>query len=172
MRNDDLARKNYLRWLVLARLEGLGLSLREMARQSGMTLRQVRTALKSPAYQEFRDARLQMRVSAMDRLFAEDNEQMAARLRELVPAAMNVLERGLADPNLNVAVRAAVEVLDRDQRFNRTIAINVHPLIPKAEIDRARELARELRAEQLRAEQLRAEQDVLEIEPKALPKPN
>src|SRR5713101_7449264 len=100
MRNEDLARKHYLRWLVLARLEGLGLSLREMARQSGMTLRQVRTTLAYPAYREFRDAKLQLRVSAMDSIFAEDNEKMAARLRELVPTAINVLERGLADPNL------------------------------------------------------------------------
>ncbi len=146
MRNEDQARKNYLPWLALTRLEGLGLSLREMARQSGLTLRRVRTALASPAYQEFRDAKLQMRVSAMDRLFAEDNEQMAVRLRELVPAALNVLERGLADSNLNVAVRAAVEVLDRDQRFNRTATVSVEHRVPQAEIERARELARQLKA--------------------------
>jgi len=145
MRHEDLERKNYLRWLTLARLEGLGLSLREMARQSGLTLRQVRTALKNPAYREFRDAKLSMRVSAMDREFAEDNEQMVARLRELVPAAINVLERGLADPDLRIAVKAAEEVLDRDSRFNRTTTVNVPQLIPEVELERARQLARELR---------------------------
>ena len=146
MRNEDLARKNYLHWLTLARLEGLGLSLREMARQAGTTLRQVRTALKSPVYQEFRDARLQMRVSAMDRLFAEDNEKMATRLRELVPAAINVLERGLADPNLAIAVKAAVEVLDRDVRFNKTQTLAItHQIIPAVELEKARSIARELR---------------------------
>ncbi len=110
-----------------------------------MTLRQVRTALKGPVYQEFRDARLQMRVSTMDKQFAEDNEHMAARLRELVPAAINVLERGLADPDLRIAVKAAVDVLDRDSRFNRTATINVEQRIPEVELERARELARELR---------------------------
>jgi len=48
MRNEDLARKNYFPWLTLARLEGIGLSLREMADQSGLTVRQVRTALPIP----------------------------------------------------------------------------------------------------------------------------
>jgi hypothetical protein len=77
MRNEALARKNYLPWLTLARSEGLGLSLREMARAAGLTLRQVRTALANPAYQEFRDARLQMRVSTLDAAFA--------RLLDLIP---------------------------------------------------------------------------------------
>ena len=69
---------------------------------------------------------------------------MAVRLRELVPAAINVLERGLADPNLNVAVRAAVEVLDRDARFSRTATLNVEHRIPDSEIQKARELALEM----------------------------
>jgi hypothetical protein len=145
VRHEDQARKNYIHWLTLARLEGLGLSLREMARRSGLTLRRVRTALASPAYQEFRDAKLQLRVSAIDRIIAEENETMAARLRELVPTALNVIERALADPNVPVAVRAAVEVLDRDARFNRTATLNVEHRIPQAELDRARELARQLR---------------------------
>ena len=148
MRKLDQARKNYLPWLTLARLEGSGLSLREMAMQSGLTLRQVRTALANPAYQEFRDARLQMRVSALDAAFAEDTVGMLNRLRELVPAAINVLERGLADPNPSVALRAAAEVLERDQLFSKAQQ-NQHThtyVIPPAELERAKQIARELRA--------------------------
>jgi len=65
-----------------------------------------------------------MRVSILDRHFAENTEARAERLRELVPTAPNILERGLVDPNFNVAVRAAVEALNRDQRFNRTATVN------------------------------------------------
>jgi hypothetical protein len=148
VRNEDQARKNYLPWLTLARLEGTGLSLREMAKQSGLTLRQVRTALANPAYQEFRDARLQMRVSALDAAFAEDTVGMLHRLRQLVPAALNVVERCLADPNLSVALRAAAEVLDRDERFNKSsqTAVTHTFVIPEHDLERARAIARELKA--------------------------
>jgi hypothetical protein len=166
MRNKDLARKNYLRWLTLARLEGLGLSLREMARQGGMSLRQVRTALKNPAYQEFRDARLQSRVSALDRAFAEDNEQMKTALRELVPAAIHRMEAALNSKDESIALSAASEILDRDERFNKTQQVAVtHALIPSAEIERARELARELRAKQTHETETQSEAAVL-------PRPN
>jgi hypothetical protein len=150
MRNEALARKNYLPWLTLKRSEGLGLSLREMARAAGLTLRQVRTALANPAYQEFRDARLQMRVSALDAAFAEDNERMRHRLRQLVPAALNVVERCLADPNLSVALRAAAEVLDHDERFNKAqnIGVTHQFVIPEAEKQRALAIVKELRMHQ------------------------
>jgi len=154
MLTHDLARKYYSPWMTLARLEGLGLSLREMARLSGLTVRQVRTAVANPAYQEFRDAKQAMRVSAMDRRFAEDNEAMAARLREMVPAALNVLERALCNPNLTVAVGAAREVLDRDARFSRSANLNVEYKISEAEIERAREIARSMRLAQEREAKL------------------
>ena len=73
---------------------------------------------------------------------------MAARLRELVPAALNVLERGLADANLAIAAKAAVEVLDRDRRFSRNSTINIEQRIPRAEIERAREMVRSFKTVQ------------------------
>jgi|SRR6516225_1270489 hypothetical protein len=161
MRNEALARKNYLPWLTLARSEGLGLSLREMARAAGLTLRQVRTALANPAYQEFRDARLQMRVSALDAAFAEDNEAMRHRLRQLVPAALNAIERCLADPNRSVALRAAIEVLDHDERFNKAQNIGVTHQFTLTQEDKDRALAI---LEELKAAQPKDETKILDVE--------
>jgi hypothetical protein len=150
MQSGDLVRKNYFPWLALARLDGLGFSLRDLARHSGLTVRQVRTALAHPAFCEFRDAKLQMRVSAMDRIFADDTEKMAAGLRELVPLAIATLEESLSSTDESVRLRAAQEILDRDERFNKAAVQVVEHRIPQAEIERARELARQLKPHMMR----------------------
>ena len=136
-----------------------------MARAAGLTLRQVRTALANPAYQEFRDARLQMRVSTLDAAFAEDNERMRHRLRQLVPAALNVIERSLADPNRSVALRAASEVLGHDERFNKAQNIGVTHQFTLTQEDKDRALAI---LQELKDSQPRSENTVLEVTPKQL----
>jgi hypothetical protein len=141
---STIERKNLPRWQRIVRLDSL--PIEEIAKQLGYTYNQVRRTLESPYYQEWRKAKLEGRVSAFDRELSEDAEEMRTELRELVPTAINVLERCLADPNLSVALRAAAEVLDRDERFNKSSqTVNQAFIIPERDLERARAIARELK---------------------------
>jgi hypothetical protein len=106
-----------------------------------------------------------MRVSALDAAFAEDNERMRHMLRQLVPAALNVVERCLADPNRSVALRAASEVLGHDERFNKAQNIGVTHQFTLTQEDKDRALAI---LQELKDSQPRSENTVLEVTPKQL----
>jgi hypothetical protein len=72
---------------------------------------------------------------------------MRAQLRELVPAAIRYIERALRSEDESIGFRAAVEVLDRDERFNKSSQTGVtHTfVIPEHDLERARAIARELK---------------------------
>jgi len=142
---STIERKNQLRWQRIVRLDGLGLPVEQIAKLSGYTYNQVRRTLESPYYQECRKAKLEGRVSAFDRELSECSEEMKARLRELVPIAISSLENALCSEHEAVRLRAAIEILDRDERFNKTEQVAVAHIIPSEQLERARKLARELK---------------------------
>ena len=144
---STIERKNQLRWQRIVRLDGLGLPVQQIAKRLGYTYDQVRRTLESPYYQEWRKARLEGRVSAFDRELSEDTEEMRAELRELVPPAIRCIERALRSENESIALRAAVEVLDRDERFNKhaTSTVQHQFVIPQHEKDRALAIIKELK---------------------------
>src|SRR5215472_9081916 len=144
---STIERKNQLRWQRIVRLDGLGLPVQQIAKRLGYTYDQVRRTLESPYYQEWRKARLEGRVSAFDRELSEDTEEMRAELRALVPPAIRCIERALCSENESIGLRAAVEVLDRDARFNKAQNIGVtHQFtISQAEKDRALAIIKELK---------------------------
>jgi|SRR5215469_1493402 len=126
---STLERKNQLRWQKIVRLESL--PVEQIAKLSGYTYNQVRRTLESAYYQEWRKAKLEGRVSAFDRELSECSEEMKARLRELVPIAIRTLENALRSENEAVSLRAAIEILDRDGRFNKTEQVVVAHIIQK-----------------------------------------
>jgi len=68
-----------------------------------------------------------------------------AELSELVPAAIRCIVRALRSENESTGLRAAVGVLERDARFNKTQQVAVAHLIPSEQLERARRLAGELK---------------------------
>lgn len=143
---STIERKNQLRWQRIVRLETAGLPTEQIAKLSGYTYDQVRRTLESRHYQEWRNARLSNRVSAIDEALSADTEQMRTALRELVPVAIRTLEKALDSPDALTRLRAATEILDRDNRFTKSQNIAVkHELVPAKELESARKLARELR---------------------------
>jgi phage portal protein BeeE len=155
-----------MRWLVVARLEQACLSASQIAAVTGKNPRTIQRTLDQAAYQEWRDARVSKGVSAIDYLLAQDAQEMKANLRELIPAAIYHLESALKSTDENVALRAAIEILDRDERFNKTQQVAVMHLIPQAELDRARILARELRKSSTSTPEIKGETEVLDVTPK------
>src|ERR1700722_13772277 len=138
-----------MRWLVLARLEQACLTADQIAKVTGKNPRTIARTLDHPAYQEWRNARVNKGISAIDAILSQDAQEMKTALRELIPAAIHRLETALQSKDESIALRAATEILDRDERFQKTQNLAVtHSLIPSAEIDRARALARELRSKQ------------------------
>src|ERR1700741_1772593 len=101
-----IERRNHLRWQRIVRLEMAGLPTEQIAKLSGYTYDQVRRTLESPYYQEWRNARLSNRVSAIDVALSEDTEQMKTALRELVPAAIHRMEAALNSKDESIALRA------------------------------------------------------------------
>jgi hypothetical protein len=139
-----------LRWLVVARLESAALNPSQIAKCTGFSDKTVSRTLANPQYQEWRDARHQNAISAIDHLISQDAQEMRTSLRELVPAAIRALENGLSSDDETIRLRSAVEILDRDERFSKTAQVNVtHQLIPAADLERAREIARELKPKQI-----------------------
>jgi hypothetical protein len=100
-----------------------------------------------PAYQEWRNARLSNGISAIDHIISGDAQEMKTALRELVPAAIQTLAFSLKDKDSGIRLRAAAEILDRDERFNKTTQSTlIHSFsIPEVDLERARAIARELR---------------------------
>ena len=134
-----------LRWLVIARLQNTGMGEESISACTGYSVKHVRMTLESPVYQEWVNSRLRNAVSAIDATISQDTEAMRTGLRELVPLAIRTLESALNAKDEGLRVRAAVEVLDRDERFSKQQQnVTVH-LIPQAELDKARKLARELK---------------------------
>jgi hypothetical protein len=71
---------------------------------------------------------------------------MKTALRELVPAAIHTLASSLKDKDSGIRLRAAAEILDRDERFNKaSTVLNQAFIIPEVDLERARAIARELR---------------------------
>jgi hypothetical protein len=134
-----------MRWLVVCRLETAAIPADRIAQITGYHTRTIERTLENPSYQEWRDARLSNRVSAIDYLLADDAKEMKTALRELIPAAIHRLSLCLQSSDESIALRAATEILDRDERFSKTQQVAIMHLIPQAELDRARILARELR---------------------------
>jgi hypothetical protein len=136
-----------LRWLVIARLESAGLSGPDIAKCTGYSERRIKTSLLDPAYQEWRNARLSNAVSAIDHIISNDDKEMKLSLRELVPAAIKALENALHSNKEEIQLRAASEILDRDQRFNKqqNIAVAHIHTFSQGDLDRARELAKQLK---------------------------
>lgn len=113
---------------------------------TGFSVAHVRLTLESPAYQEWVNSRLRNAVSVIDATLSADAESMRLGLRELVPLAIHRLEKALESTEESIALRAAAEILDRDARFTKAQNIAItHQLIPAKELERARDLARELR---------------------------
>lgn len=157
---STIERKNLRRWHKIGRLDAL--PFKEIAKLTGYTENQVRRTVESPYYQEWKTTKLRPGVSIFDRELSEDTEEMRAELRELVPVAIKRLEAALHSENDSIALRAAVEVLDRDERFNKgqSIAVTHKHEISAADLNRAREIARQLRSK---------ETAILDVAPKALP---
>jgi len=150
-----------LRWLVVARLESAGLETYQIAQCTSFPYRKVVKILDDPAYQEWRNARIRNGISAIDAVISQDAQEMKLSLRELVPAAIRALERALESPKEEIQLRAATEILDRDERFNKHAQLTVtHQLIPAGDLERARAIARELRPKDL-AQLQAAEQDAV-----------
>jgi hypothetical protein len=136
-----------LRWAVIARLETAGFSDLEISRCTGFSEPRVTRTLQEPAYQEWRKARLNNAISAIDQLISNDDKEMKLSLRELVPAAIRTLENSLNSDKEEIRLRAAQEILDRDQRFNKqqNIAVAHIHTFSQGDLDRARELAKQLK---------------------------
>src|ERR1700679_3006762 len=137
-----------LRWLVIARLELAGLSSTDIAKCTGYSQRRIKTSLLDPAYQEWRNARLTNAVSAIDHIISNDDKEMKLSLRDLVPAAIRTLELGMNSKDESIRLRAATEILDRDQRFNKQqniAAAHIHTF-SEGDLERARTLAKQLKS--------------------------
>lgn len=154
--------RNRLRWLVIARLQTIGISEDEMSSCTGMSRSRIATTLRSPTYQEWRNARLKSAVSAIDAIISQDDRAMKEGLRELVPLAIATLEKSLSSDDESIRLRAAQEILDRDERFNKAAVQIIEHRIPQSELDRARELAKQLRPQTLHA--LSDHSEVIEAE--------
>lgn len=127
-----------------------------------MSRSRIATTLRSPTYQEWRNARLKSAVSAIDAIISQDDRAMKEGLRELVPLAIATLEKSLSSDDESIRLRAAQEILDRDERFNKAAVQIIEHRIPQAELDRARELAKQLRPQTLHA--LSEHSEVIEAE--------
>jgi hypothetical protein len=136
----------YFVWHQMFRMEGMGVSEEEMAKRIGYSTRQVMAWRASSAYQEMLIAKLERRVSAMDVHFAQEDDLMFRKFRELVPACIGLLEEQLLGRNMKLAMQAASEILDRDERFRKTVEVNqTHQLLPAADVEKARQIAREFK---------------------------
>ena len=136
-----------LRWLVIARLETAGLNDTDISNCTGYSRPRVKKTLEDPAYLEWRNARLTNAVSAIDHIISNDDKEMKLSLRELVPAAIKALENALHSNKEEIQLRAAAEILDRDQRFNKqqNIAVAHIHTFSEGDLDRARQLAKQLK---------------------------
>ena len=136
-----------LRWLVIARLETAGLSAPDIAKCTGYSPRRIKTTLVDPSYQEWRKARTDNAISAIDHIISNDDKEMKLSLRELVPAAIRTLELAMNSDKEEIRLRAATEILDRDQRFNKqqNIAVAHIHTFSEGDLERARTLAKQLR---------------------------
>jgi len=142
--------RNQNLWYKLLRLEQAGLTIRQIAKMARIPFHKAQRALASPYYQQWKEDKANKRVSAFDREFAKQSSAMLDELSSLVPLAIQTYEEamraGLTNPALlNIARLAADSVLDRDSRFNKSQQVSHSLLIPQAELDKARKLARELR---------------------------
>ncbi len=151
-----------MRWLVVARLETAAIPADRIAQITGYHVRTITRTLENPTYQEWRNARISNGVSAIDHLLADDAREMKSALKELIPAAIHRLSICLQSKDESIALRAAVEILDRDERFQKAqIIAHTHELVPQAQLDLARKLARELNT-------AKGEALVLDVTPKQL----
>jgi len=153
-----------LRWLVIARLESAGLGCAKIAECTMFHPMTVQRVLDSAAYQEWRNARFSNGISAIDHIISGDAKEMKLALRELVPAAIHALGNALADKDPSIRMRAAAEILDRDERFNKqAVQVIQHTYaIPEAEKQRALAIIKELKVHPA------GESKVLDVTPKQL----
>lgn len=161
-----------LRYLVVARLESAGLADNQIAACTGYSPKTITKLLADPVYREWRNARLSNGISQIDAIISDDDKEMKIALRELVPSAIRTLELGMNSDKEELRIKAATEILDRDQRFNKqqNIAVAHFHTFSQGDLDRARELAKQLKGKDTESPsehiplQLPAG-DVIEIEP-------
>lgn len=145
--------KNLHLWHKIVRLELAGLDAPAIARLCKRSRRKIDRTLSDPWYQEWRQARVEQRTSILDRSLAKDTQVIQDGLAELIPLAIRTYEYALSHVGENIAagVKAADAVLDRDTRFSKQSTSVVEHRIQQSEIDRARELARQLRPTAIQA---------------------
>lgn len=145
--------KNQELWYRVYRLERSGLTTRQIAKLVKRSNIKIERTVNHPLYQEFKAARDSRRVALLDKALTEDDIAMQKRLQELVPLAIQTYEYALeqAPENIRAALVAADSVLDRDTRFSKQSTSVVEHRIQQSEIDRARELARQLRPTAIQA---------------------
>lgn len=149
-----IAQQNQLFWHRLIRCEQSGYPIEQIARILGVSRKKVARHLKYPAYIEFRESRYNKRISAFDRELAKDTEKQVESLRELIPLTIQMYEhamrQGMQDNRyLAAGVKAADSVNDRIGIFARQ-STQIHELkVPQADLERAREIAKSLKAKTL-----------------------
>ena len=152
--------------MVIARLQNIGMGVDSITECTRFARSTVQQTLESPAYQEWSNANLRNAVSVIDAQLSQDTISLKQGIQELVPAVIRRLEKALQSQDESIALRACAEILDRDERFQKQQnTVLTHVLIPSAEIERARVLARELRAKQSSST---GEAKVLDVTPKQL----
>jgi hypothetical protein len=141
--------KNLILWHKVVRLELAGLDMPQIARLTKRSIIKIQRTLEDPYYKEWRQARLDQRSSILDRQLSTDSAEMQTQLRELIPLAIRTYEYALthASENIPAAIKAADSILDRDVRFSKQSTSVVEHRIPQAELDKARELAKQLKAQ-------------------------
>jgi hypothetical protein len=119
----------------------------DIAKLTKRSIRKIDRTLQDPFYKEWREARVQQRSSILDRQISKDTIEMQSQIQELIPLAIRTYEYALthASENIPAAIKAADSILDRDVRFSKQSTSVVEHRIPQAELDRARDLAKQLK---------------------------
>lgn len=84
-------------------------------------------ARKNPVYDERLNQLENEEMGQLRRTMKEDTDKLRLALQAKVPRAMEVLDEALWSGDMNVAVRAAQEVLDRDGRMPKVSRLQTAP---------------------------------------------
>jgi hypothetical protein len=171
-----IAQQNQIFWHRLIRLEQNGLGIEQMSKILGCSRQKIERHLKYPAYIEFRESRYHKRISAFDRELAKDTERQVESLRELIPLTIQMYEhamrQGMQDNRyLMAGVKAADSVNDRIGIFARQ-STQIHEFkVPQADLDRARNIAKQLKAKAIDVIEVQATEDQQQIDANSVETP-
>lgn len=106
-------------------LEASGLPDADICLMLGLTPAGLTTMKRSPAYQAVRIRIKTGIVSQLEQGLAEEQEYLKTKVKEAVPAALQVLVDNLKNPDPKVRHNAATDLLDRDGHFAKVSRIGL-----------------------------------------------